>query len=60
MGAWFLVGFCLLAAAFVGAFVGKIAYLWFQRRPQAIGYVLLLALILLSIFSFPASFTYVL
>jgi len=57
---WFLVGFCILFAVFVGVFVGKIAYPWFQRRPQRLGYVLLLVLILVSIFSFPAPFTYVL
>lgn len=60
IGAWFLVGFCILCAVFVGVFVGKIAYPWFQRRPQGLGYVLLLVLILFSIVSFPAPFTYVL
>jgi hypothetical protein len=58
--AWFLVGFCILFAVFVGVFVGKIAYPWFQRRSQGLGYVLLLVLILVSTFSFPAPFTYVL
>lgn len=58
--AWVLAGFCILFAVFVGVFVGKIAYPWFQRRPQGLGYVLLLVLMLVSIFSFPAPFTYVL
>jgi hypothetical protein len=60
IGAWFLVGFCILFSVFVGVFVGKITYPWFQRRPQGLGYVLLLVLILFSIFSFPAPFKYVL
>jgi hypothetical protein len=60
VGAWFMGGFCILLAAFVGFFVGKIAYPWFQRRPEGLGYVLLLVLILVTIFSFPARFTYVL
>jgi len=60
VGAWFIGGLCILLAAFVGVFVGKIAYPWFHRRPQGLGYVLLLVLILVTIFSFPARFTYVL
>jgi len=60
VGAWLLVGFCILLAVFVGVFVGKIAYPWFERRPQGLGYLLLLVLILFTIFSLPASFTYVL
>ena len=59
-GAWFLVGFCILFAVFVGVFVGKIAYPWFQKRSYGLGYVLLLILILVSLFAFPAPFTYVL
>jgi hypothetical protein len=30
IGAWLPVGFCILLAVFVGFFVGKIAYPWFQ------------------------------
>jgi chromate transport protein ChrA len=60
VGAWFVAGFCILLAAFVGVVVGKIAYPWFQKRSQGFGYVLLLILILVSLFAFPAPFTYVL
>jgi hypothetical protein len=59
IGAWFLAGFCILFAIFVGVW-SEIAYPWFQIRPQGLGYMLLFVLMLFSIFSFPASFTYVL
>ena len=60
IGAWFLVGFCILISVFLGVFDDKIVYPWFQRKSDAIGYTLLLVLIVFSIFSFPAPFTYVL
>ena len=57
---WFVISFCILLAVFVGVFVGKIAYPWLQRKPQGFEYVLLFVLIIVTILSLPAPFTYVL
>lgn len=57
---FFLVGLCVLLGLLLGTLSGRASFAWFCRRTQRIAYVLLFILVVFTIVSFPARFTYML